>query len=75
MIGMNSNGSYEEAPERILVQQRRKLRNMEIPMVKILLQHHTLEEATWETEEDMRQRYPKLFADRKLEEEMRVTLT
>ena len=29
--------------------------------MKVLWRHHSKEEATWETEENMRRRYPHLF--------------
>ena len=32
-------------------------------MVKVIWKHHGVEEATWETEEKMRQDYPHLFND------------
>ncbi|XP_050238193.1 uncharacterized protein LOC126687680 [Mercurialis annua] len=53
--------SYEEQPVEIVDTQVRKLRNKEIPMVKVLWRNHSVEECTWETESDMRDRYPFLF--------------
>ncbi|XP_073133607.1 uncharacterized protein [Henckelia pumila] len=53
--------SYEEIPIQILDIQVRRLRNREIPMVKVLWRNQLVEEATWETEHDMRARYPELF--------------
>ncbi|XP_050231288.1 uncharacterized protein LOC126680248, partial [Mercurialis annua] len=50
--------SYEEQPVEIVDTQVRKLRNKEIPMVKVLWRNHSVEECTWETELDMRNRYP-----------------
>ncbi|XP_073056884.1 uncharacterized protein [Primulina eburnea] len=37
------------------------LRNKEIGIVKVLWSNHIIEEATWEPEEEMKQRYPELF--------------
>ncbi|XP_042380065.1 uncharacterized protein LOC121972465 [Zingiber officinale] len=54
--------SYEEMPKQILKHQIRKLRNKEIKMVKVLWGNHPREEATWEVEKDMQDRYPELFA-------------
>ncbi|XP_050222497.1 uncharacterized protein LOC126672585 [Mercurialis annua] len=54
--------SYEEEPVEIVDTQIRKLRSKEIPMVKVLWRSRTIEECTWETEADMRKRYPHLFA-------------
>ncbi|XP_042386534.1 uncharacterized protein LOC121978226 [Zingiber officinale] len=56
-----SDQTYEERPKQILERQVRKLRNKEIKMVKILWGNQQMEEATWETERDMRDRYPDLF--------------
>ncbi|XP_050211561.1 uncharacterized protein LOC126661738 [Mercurialis annua] len=51
--------SYEEEPVEIVDTQIRKLRSN---MVKVLWRSRTIEECTWETEADMRKRYPHLFA-------------
>ena len=38
------------------------LRNKTIPLVKVLWRNSKSEEATWELEADMREKYPELFA-------------
>ena len=38
------------------------LRNKTIPLVKVLWKNSKSEEATWELEADMREKYPELFA-------------
>ena len=53
--------TYVEQPVQILDTQIRKLRNKEIAMVKVLWNHHNMEECTWETRESMLQQYPYLF--------------
>ncbi|XP_073131194.1 uncharacterized protein [Henckelia pumila] len=53
--------SYFELPIQILDHKERQLRNKSIPLVKVQWSRHGIEEATWETEQDMRQRYPELF--------------
>ncbi|VFQ68306.1 unnamed protein product [Cuscuta campestris] len=53
----------DEEPVEILAREVRQLRNKTIPLVKVLWRSHTVEEATWETEESMRTRYPHLFSD------------
>ncbi|XP_073120649.1 uncharacterized protein [Henckelia pumila] len=53
--------SYFECPIQILDHKERQLRNKSIPLVKVKWSRHGIEEATWETEHDMRQRYPELF--------------
>ena len=53
--------SYVEKPVRILDQKVQQLRNKQIKQVKVLWRNHQYEEATWESENDMRQQYPELF--------------
>ncbi|XP_050207532.1 uncharacterized protein LOC126656949 [Mercurialis annua] len=53
--------SYEEQPVEIVDAQVRKLRSKEIPMVKVLWRNNSIEECIWETESDMRSRYPFLI--------------
>ncbi|XP_075481182.1 uncharacterized protein LOC142521892 [Primulina tabacum] len=55
------NLSYEELPVQIIDRKVNVLRNKEIGFVKVLWRNHLIEEATWESEEEMRQRYPDLF--------------
>ena len=53
--------TYEEMPIQIVNRRIKRLRNKEIPLVKVDWQNHGETYATWETEEDMMKRYPKLF--------------
>ena len=53
--------SFEETPVQILDRKSKVLRNKTIPLVKVLWRGQKYEEATWETETDMRSRYPYLF--------------
>ena len=53
--------TYEEKPVEILAREIKELRNKRIPLVKVLWRNHKTEEATWESEEVMRQQYPQLF--------------
>ncbi|KAK6158195.1 hypothetical protein DH2020_005509 [Rehmannia glutinosa] len=56
------NLSYIEKPIRIIDQQIRQLRNIEIPMVKVVWRNHNRDkDATWEMEEDMSNQYQELF--------------
>ncbi|XP_073289332.1 uncharacterized protein [Primulina huaijiensis] len=55
---LTPNMSYGERPTKILDRQERRLWNKVIQMVKVKLLNHSEEEATWETETDMRSRYP-----------------
>ncbi|XP_042984803.1 uncharacterized protein LOC122313690 [Carya illinoinensis] len=53
--------TYEEFPVGILAQKTQVLSKKTIPMVKVLWSNHTEKEATWELEEDMKNKYPYLF--------------
>ncbi|XP_073064095.1 uncharacterized protein [Primulina eburnea] len=55
------NLSYEEVSVQIIDRKIKVLRNKEIGFVKVLWRNHVIEEATWEPEKEMRQRYPDLF--------------
>ncbi|XP_073153130.1 uncharacterized protein [Henckelia pumila] len=50
-----------QRPDRIMERQERRLRNKTIPIVKVRWLNHSDEEATWETDADIRTRYPELF--------------
>ena len=54
--------TFEERPVEILDRKEKTLRNKVIPLVKVLWRNQRVEEATWESEDDMRGRYPHLFA-------------
>ena len=60
-IELRPDLTYEEEPVEILVGEVKELQNKKIPLVKVLWRNHKTEEATWESEETMRQKYPQLF--------------
>ncbi|WKA07227.1 hypothetical protein VitviT2T_025077 [Vitis vinifera] len=60
-VQINEDTSYVEEPLRILEVGEHRFRNKVIPTVKVWWQHHGIEEATWEPEEEMRRHYPQLF--------------
>nr|XP_016465893.1 PREDICTED: uncharacterized protein LOC107788708 [Nicotiana tabacum] len=60
-IEVNEKLSYDEIPVAILDRQVRKLRNKEVASVKVLWQSQQVEEATWEAESEMKEKYPHLF--------------
>ena len=60
-IELRPDFTYEEEPVEILAREVKELRNKKIPLVKVLWRNHEIEEATWESEETMRQQYPQLF--------------
>ncbi|XP_073119566.1 uncharacterized protein [Henckelia pumila] len=60
-LQLSRHMTYEERPARIMERQERRLRNKTIPMVKVKWLNHSDKEATWETDADIRTRYPELF--------------
>ena len=60
---VDENLSYEEEPVAILDREIRKLRSREIASIKVHWKNRPVEEATWEKEADMREKYPHLFTD------------
>ena len=61
-IQVQEDFTFDEEPKAVLDSEIRQLRNKQIPLVKVLWQHHGMEEATWEPESTMRVQYPKLFS-------------
>ena len=55
--------TYEERPIQILDRGIKELRNKWIPLVKILWRNRSMEEATWECGEEMKNKYPELFSE------------
>ena len=60
-IQVHADLSYDEEPKAILDREVKQLRNKQVPLVKVLLQHHGKEEATWGPKATMRAQYPQLF--------------
>ena len=60
-VELREDLTYAEEPVRILTRELRQLRSRTIPLVKVLWGKHSKAEATWEREEDMRNKYPHLF--------------
>jgi hypothetical protein len=50
--------SYQEYPIKVLDQKERSTRARSIRMYKVQWSHHSVEEATWETEDFLRSRFP-----------------
>ncbi|XP_073277649.1 uncharacterized protein [Primulina huaijiensis] len=61
-LDLMPNLTYQEVPIQVLDRKVKVLRNKEISIIKILWRNQLVEEATWEPEEEMKQRYPELFA-------------
>ncbi|XP_074315502.1 uncharacterized protein LOC141651703 [Silene latifolia] len=60
-IELDQAATYVEMPMEILDRKLHKTRNGETILLKVLCSKHNVEEATWEPEEAMRERYPHLF--------------
>ena len=60
-IELKPDLTYEEEPVEILAREVRELWNKQIPLVKVLWRNLKTDEATWESEEVMRQQYSQLF--------------
>ena len=60
---MGSDLSYEEQPIQILDREEKQLINRKIPLVKVLWKNHSVEEVTWEREDEMRKMYPTVFSE------------
>ena len=60
-IQVQSDFTYDEEPKDILAHEVKQMRNKQVPQVKLLWQHHDIEEATWDPELTMGAHYPQLF--------------
>ena len=60
-VQVHQDYSYDEEPKAILAREVKHLRNKQVALIKVLWQHHGMEEATWEPEKMMRVQYPQLF--------------
>ena len=69
-IELRPDLTYEEDPIEILTREVKDLKKKKIPLVKVLWRNNKTEEATWESEEVMRQQYPQLFNEGNFEDEI-----
>ena len=60
-VALQDNLSFVVSPDRIIDVKAKQLRNKSIPLVKVVWKGLSPEEATWEMESEMRQKYPHLF--------------
>ncbi|CAN6712610.1 unnamed protein product [Malus baccata var. baccata] len=60
-LGINPDLTYDEEPVTILDWKDKVLRNRTVSLVKVLWRNHSVKEATWETEHQMKEMYPRLF--------------
>ena len=59
---IQENLSFDKIPIEILDFSIGRLRNKEVPLVKVLWRNQSVESATWEAEADMRSKYLYLFS-------------
>ncbi|XP_021763978.1 uncharacterized protein LOC110728642 [Chenopodium quinoa] len=62
-IELDQSLTYEERPVKILDSIVRSTRNKEVKIVKVLLSNQEYEEATWEAEYEIKEKYHELFKD------------
>ena len=72
-VQVQSDFSFDEEPKVILTREVKQFQNKQVPIVKVLWQHHGMEEATWEPKSTMRAQYPQLFSlSMNFEDEIRL---
>ena len=52
--------TYEEVSIQIVDVMNKVLRHAAVKLVKVLWRNHTIREATWELEEEMREKHPRV---------------
>ena len=62
-IEVDTDGTFEEGPMCIVDSRDQVLRCKTVRLVRVLWQHHGVEESMWEREDTMRATYPFLFRD------------
>jgi hypothetical protein len=61
-LRLQEDMAYEEIPVKLQDRMVQELCSKSIPLVKVLWRNHEIEEASWELEDDIRKKYPSLFA-------------
>ena len=62
-IQISEDLTYEEVPVQIVDVMDKVLQHAIVKLVKIQWSNHSIREATWELEEEMREKHPHLFQD------------
>ena len=62
-IEVDTDGTFEEGPVCIVDSRDQVLRRKTVRLVRVLWQHHGVEESTWERDDMMRATYPFLSRD------------
>ena len=61
LVELKEDFSYSKEPLQILSKKMKQLRSQVIPLVKVLWQNYSTEEAIWERKDEMKSKYPHLF--------------
>ena len=62
-IQISEDLTYEEVPIQIVDVMDKVLHHVVVKLVKVQWSNHSVREATWELEEEMRGKHPQLFQD------------
>ncbi|KAL6331696.1 hypothetical protein AAG906_016692 [Vitis piasezkii] len=62
-IQISEDLTYEEVPVQIVDVMDKVLRHAVVKLVKVQWSNHSIRKATWELEEEMREKHPQLFQD------------
>ena len=60
-LAIDADGTFEEGPACIMDNRDQVLRSKTVRLVKVMWQHHGIEEARWERKDTMRANFPFLF--------------
>ena len=64
LLKIKDNLTYKEVPIQIIDWKDQVLRTKTISLVKVLWKNHTVEEASWEQEDEMKLNYLELFSNK-----------
>ena len=62
-IQISEDLTYEEVPIQVVDVMDKVLRRAIVRLVKVQWSNHSIREATWELEEEMREKHPHIFQD------------
>ena len=69
-IQVQADFTFDEELKAIIDREIRQLHNKQVPLVKVLWQHHGMEEATWEPKSTMKVQYPQPFSSGNFKDEI-----
>ncbi|KAL6318643.1 hypothetical protein AAG906_000721 [Vitis piasezkii] len=62
-IQISEDLTYKEVPVQIVDVMDKVLRHVVVKLIKVQWSNHSIQEATWELEDEMREKHPQLFQD------------